>query len=114
MAIYKLTHSGVILFGNLSIPPDPTNRDYRRYMAWVAEGNVPDPADPLPEPETEIVFPLPVSAPDYLVSSPKVQDDPLAALAAAIVESGKAKKSIAFIALSFVKYLDYLEKRLKK
>ena len=29
------------------IPVDPTNRDYQRYLAWVAQGNTPDPP---PEP----------------------------------------------------------------
>ena len=33
------------------IPDDPANRDRAEYDQWLAEGNVPDPPDPLPEPE---------------------------------------------------------------
>jgi hypothetical protein len=33
------------LVDNCLIPFDPDNTDYQAYLAWLAEGNVPTPAD---------------------------------------------------------------------
>ncbi len=49
--MYRLTvsygaESGVIrISDNTCIPFDPANTDYQAYLAWLAEGNEPLPAD---------------------------------------------------------------------
>ncbi len=52
MAEYKLTNSDAVTRteDNASIPFDEDNTDYRNYQVWLAAGNTPDPADPLPVP----------------------------------------------------------------
>lgn len=47
---YQLTQGDTIvrIADNAFIPPDPANTDYQRYLAWLEEGNTPEPA---PEPE---------------------------------------------------------------
>jgi hypothetical protein len=52
MADYQLTATDIILRtkDGAGIPPDPANRDYAEYLAWVEAGGVADPYVP-PEPD---------------------------------------------------------------
>jgi len=51
---YQLTQGDTILrlSDNAFIPSAEDNADYQTYLAWLAEGNTPEPA-PAPEPEPE-------------------------------------------------------------
>ena len=55
--MYKLSHVNIItkkqdavirLLDNSFIPFDPANTDYQAYLAWLDEGNTPEPAEVTP------------------------------------------------------------------
>lgn len=46
---YKLSRFGTVVRSDGSfIPADPANTDYAAYLAWLSEGNTPEPADQPP------------------------------------------------------------------
>ncbi len=112
-------HPVIVRDDQAQIPADPLNRDFCEFLEWNAKQAQPldyetsVPPTPIGTADA-VVYTVPVYASDFIVASPKVPDDPAAALAASVTEAGKLKKSIAFIALAVVKVLDDFDKRLKK
>lgn len=56
--MYKLTNTEMIvrLSDSAYIPPDEGNADYRAYLAWCGEDNLPEPADLPPVPTAEEIL----------------------------------------------------------
>ena len=50
--MYKLTSSNSVirLSDNICIPLESDYQEFKDYLAWLSEGNTPEPADPIPEP----------------------------------------------------------------
>lgn len=74
MADYRLTQGPSVIrtSDGSSIPPDPANRDYAEYLAWVADGNTPDPYIPPTPPVPTITK---AQALLYLLSIGKTEAD---------------------------------------
>jgi hypothetical protein len=52
--MYKLQSTSILrLYDGACIPQDPANVDYAAYLAWIAAGNTPEPAD-VPDPKIAI------------------------------------------------------------
>jgi hypothetical protein len=53
MSDYALTATDIVVrtADNANIPNDPRNVDRQAYEAWLADGGVPDPHVPPPQPE---------------------------------------------------------------
>lgn len=53
---YKLIYNSTSILrltDNASIPDDPANTDYKAYLTWLSEDNIPEPADPPPPPDID-------------------------------------------------------------
>lgn len=52
--MYKLNQNSIIrIADNAHIPLDKGNTDYQQFLAWLANGNTPEPAD-IPDPQIAI------------------------------------------------------------
>lgn len=101
---------------NMSIPLAEGNADYQQFLEWNAQQETPlDLTSTItvepPLAQTEVVFTLPVHAPDFIVSSPKIPADRKQALTEAVAEGKKKDKSIAFMVMSMAHYIEDLEER---
>lgn len=90
---YQLTNTSFIvrIGDGAYIPPDPANRDYAEYLAWLASGNTPDPADVTPFADLKEA---------YLVQVRETRErilNRLAGIGAAAIVSGDTVMQQAFV-----------------
>ena len=84
MADYRLRDGGGVLYlGRIAIPPDPLNREWRKYQGWLAAGNTADPALPPPTRPT-----TPEETALAAVAAARTIDDLKAALSAYFAAQG--------------------------
>jgi hypothetical protein len=123
--VYKLNYDKLtgkvssIQNGNMSIPIAEDNTDFQAFLLWNEQQAIPlDWHTPIavepPPVQTEVTFDLPVHAPDFIVSSPKIPTDRKQALTEAVSEGKKANKSIAFMVMALTHYVEELESRVSK
>lgn len=72
--MYKLLTNGVLrLSDNANIPEDEGNRHWQEFLAWLKEGNEPEPMDqPTPEQiaREEEMLDAPLTAKEYFLAHP--------------------------------------------
>lgn len=105
--MYKLTLTNVILrlADGASIPPDPGNADYRAYLAWVAKGNTPTPADPPPTPPPPVDYGTDDTARDQLPDAVTTLRTYLGLASPTAAQSGAALKIVIRVVLFMLRRL---------